>query len=1249
MSKKFKFTASQDAAIHQQGHDLLVSASAGSGKTRVLVERVIERLRSGVGLDHILIVTFTNAAAAEMRERIQTALRQEINQTKAPQQKQFYLRQLNLLPVADISTLDSFCLRILQHYYYVIDYDPVFRLLADPTETALLKDEVWTTLREQLYADDENGQFARLTANFSSDRNDDGLTELVQRVDQFADAAADPQAWLTALAKSYTLDADQLTATTFYQQGLRPILRDQLQQVQADLTSALTIATTGAPKDIAYLQTMLDQLQHVQTTVTSGSWNTLRAAVKDFDWPKMPFYYKKDEEYAAYQDLRGYFMGAKKQLQALAKTYFLFDEAQVLATMQAAQTLVAELGRVVVAYRQAFMAEKKRRHVLGFSDVEHAALQILTGSSAASQHVAQQLQAQYQEIMTDEYQDTNGLQEAILAAIARPTPGNRFMVGDVKQSIYRFRQADPTLFMHKTDAFLAADNPGQVITLAENFRSMENVDHFINLVFKQLMDRQLGEVTYRGDALLKFGASYYPSEVHSHAELMVYLSDEPAIGDSTGEPMDETFQVDDKAQGEVLMVGQKIQKLIAAKTPIYDRQAKKIRELQYRDITLLAPTRNNNLLITETLRRLDIPVVVNDAQSYFKTTEIQIMMALLQVIDNPYQDIPLVAVLRSPIVGLNENELALLRINHRTGDYYQAVQQFQRTYHAASASDFQETVYQKVSHFLEQLAEFQDVARQNQLVTLIWRIYQETGFLDYVGGMPAGPQRQANLHALYERAQSYEHSSFKGLFQFIRFVQRLQDQDHDLASAPVQAADDAVSVMTIHGSKGLEFPVVFLMDGSRRFNYQDQQGNYVLERHEGVGIDYLDTKSRIKTPTLQKLVAAHQLGRANLAEEMRKLYVALTRAEAQVYIVGTHKTQKEAVDTWKRAYQSPDLVLNATLREKRTSANYLDWVGMALIRTQSAAELRDDDGTLPALAGDPTQFTITFKTASDLQPTTQPTTATPDWLKAASQQAADTATPADAQQVTAIMDFQYPHETATMTTAYQSVSEAKRLFEDPDNDSIAEYHPSTTGQLGRRLVTQDFARPDFLQTVRAPLPTEIGTATHLILQQVDVTTPPTLTSLRALVQDLVAQRVLSPAVAQQVQLEHILHFFASALGQRILAHPEELQREVPFSLLMPAQSLFPDFQEGDSQVLVHGIVDGYLTTPEGIWLFDYKTDHVNTDQLAASEKSLIAKYGGQVNLYAAALSRITQQPVIKRDLYLLASGDLVSVPTRDIL
>ncbi|WP_243676549.1 3'-5' exonuclease [Secundilactobacillus collinoides] len=364
-------------------------------------------------------------------------------------------------------------------------------------------------------------------------------------------------------------------------------------------------------------------------------------------------------------------------------------------------------------------------------------------------------------------------------------------------------------------------------------------------------------------------------------------------------------------------MAQKINDLMTNNTEIWDRRAQAMRPLAYQDIAIIAPTKANNLEIQDQFGRLNIPVQINDAQSYFKTTEIQIMMSLLQLIDNPYQDIPLAAVLRSPIVGLNENELAFLRITDKTDDYFSALQHFMLTYEEDYAGQaYADSLQPKVAHFLDQLTAFQSIARKQPLATLIWQIYQQTGFLDYVAGMPAGAQRQANLHALYERAADYERNGFKGLFQFVRFIERMQNNDQDLAEAAAQTTDNAVQVMTIHGSKGLEYPIVFLLDTSRNFNMQDTTGRALLNNQLGIGIDDFQPESRMVVESIPKAVIKVTTKQESLAEEMRKLYVALTRAEQQLYVVGACKQQADLLKTWQAAAQDDQLVLNPSLREK---------------------------------------------------------------------------------------------------------------------------------------------------------------------------------------------------------------------------------------------------------------------------------------------------------------------------------------------
>ncbi|RRK10665.1 helicase-exonuclease AddAB subunit AddA [Lactiplantibacillus garii] len=1262
MSAKTQYTESQQAVISQQGNNLLVSASAGSGKTTVLIERIMRKILAGTNVDQLLVVTFTNLAAKHMKQKLESQINKRISQlmtadaskTTADPAVQRLRQQLNLLGVANISTLDAFCLRVIQRYYYVIDLDPVFRLLTDNTEGLLIRDQVWDAVREKLYAED--GQlFDLLTANFSNDRSDDGLGQLVFRLFDFAQSTPDPEAWLTALPKNYHLEGSELTATDFYQQRLLPLLRQTLETLVGQMKQAVQIAETAAlaPKTILAVQTAQADLTTLATELPTASWNTVRTAVTGFKVGRMTKTYKTDPEKTARAQAMGNLVDdVKKQMGNLAESYFAADEEQVLDVMTGAEAIVRELVRATQRFKAAFALEKRRRHVLDFSDLEHLTLAILTNDSESGRGALAQLKAQFEEVMVDEYQDINSLQETILQLLSRKDPGNMFMVGDVKQSIYQFRLADPLLFLHKYHDFGANPSHGDRIVLAENFRSVENVDNFTNLIFSQLMDAPVGQIEYDQAAYLKYGPKDYPEDMPQTTSLLLYQTgtDTPdestqhqAVHSSDEEGAEVAFSIDDPSIGSITMVAQKILALKKMAHPIFDRSTGRYRPFRFSDAALLVPTRNHNLTIIDIFKQYHIPIVVNDAQNYFQTTEIRIMMALLSVIDNPYQDIPLVAVLRSPIVGLDENQLVYLRIQNKTSDYFQAVRDFYQRYPtAADHSDYGDKLYAKVETFMRQLTEFRDLARRNQIVTLIWRIYEQTGFLDYVGGMPAGPQRQANLHALYERAYTYEQGSFKGLFQFVRFIKRMQEKDQDLAAAVAETDTEAVSVMTIHGSKGLEYPVIFLMDMDKRFNQTDTRANALMDREAGIGINYLDPEQRVKYPTLPRLVIQQVVSQKLRAEEMRKLYVAITRAQQQLFLVGTIESIDAATAKWRKGFGSSGRVLSAQVRT--STNNQLDWVGMALMRHPLMKDYWGDEWPTFTLDTDPTKFTLELGDAQSIGQ--RQTTSTVADESAVSQ--VEQAVTIDVDQMTRdnltnLLNFQYGHQVSTVTTAYQSVSEVKRIFEDPDTARM-NANPTVSAKRARptsRFVTGELEMPQFLQTTREPTSAEVGSATHLVLEQLDLTQPVNSITVQTTIDDLVAKRVLTEPLAKLINVDAVVGFYASELGQQILAAPANVHREVPFSLLLPARQLFTELDVHEhARVLIHGIIDGYFETPNGLILFDYKTDHVK------QPADLLTRYAGQVELYAAALRSMYQRPVVQQYLYSLPQRTFVDVPQR---
>ncbi|WP_431605481.1 helicase-exonuclease AddAB subunit AddA [Dellaglioa carnosa] len=1246
---KFTFTPSQQRAIDESGTDILVSASAGSGKTRVLVERVIKKILAKTNIDDLLVVTFTEAAAKEMRQRIQVALQKAINETDNRVDKQHLVDQLMRLPVANISTFDAFCLQLIKRYYYVIDLDPVFRMLTDVTEAALLRESVWEDLRESLYATDD-AVFERLTQNFSNDRNDDGLSELVFSLFTFASSKPNPAEWLASLAATYDV-GDDLVGSSYYQTTIKPLIQADLTQIQADLKTTLDLSVHFS---LTKHQVVTEEeskllVAIVQSVDDDAAWNQIHDNIRGYKLKRAPSVPAKNleaDQAAAKDQIKDLKDGIKKRLTNLTERFFNLNETETLEIMAESKKLIEKLVDVIGLFSDAFTKEKRQRHMLDFNDLEHLALDILTRDSETSVQTRTALQAKYNEVLVDEYQDTNQLQEAILTRITTKNPGNMFMVGDVKQSIYGFRLADPGLFLSKDKAYKENDSQGNRIILAENFRSVENVTAFTNLIFTQIMDNRVGQMAYDTDAKLVFGATYYP-DVEQNAEVLIYESDEPETFENPDEPMEATneqFEIDGKSEGQVALIGQRIQELIATKTEIFDREASEKRPVAYRDIALLVPTRKNNLVIIDMFKKMGIPVVVNDAESYFQTTEIRIMMSLLRIIDNPYQDIPLVSVLRSPIVGLDENELAYLRIGNRTDDYYQAVLTFYQNFDTFKESGFAKNLYQKIDRFLTQLSGFREIAHENQIATLIWQIYQETGFLDYVGGMPAGSQRQANLHALYNRAHAYENSSFKGLFQFVRFIEKMQERDKDLAEAPVQNVENAVSVMTIHGSKGLEFPMVFLVDATHQFNQMGMRMPYLIDDKAGIGITYLNPENRTAVDALQKSIVKSAVIEKSEAEEMRLLYVALTRAEQRLFIVGAYANRETAIKRWQKAFQSQQLVLNAPARSG--IKNFMDWIGMALVRhPQFDKSLLLDPPVVPQLFDEKaikTQFSVSFYQKKDLQQLSvaEEEVTQMDWLEATTDGMPETFGTIDVDQIDKVLNFQYPFDNLTKTTAYQAVSEVKRLFDDPTNREMNQL--SIAGQ-GNRYVTSELAVPKFMQGVTAPTGIDIGSATHLVLQELDLTTEVTLVGIQTEIKRLVSAKVLTQEVAVLINEQHISNFFQSDLGKEVVLAGNTVQREAPFSMLLPASELFQNVESPDEKVLIHGIIDGYFIKDNELILFDYKTDKVSKDNTIEEIEKLTTRYRGQLNLYGEALANMTGLKVAHKYLYLLAANRVVEV------
>ncbi|MEI5995572.1 helicase-exonuclease AddAB subunit AddA [Candidatus Enterococcus mansonii] len=1249
-----QFTDNQWQAVFDGDENILVSASAGSGKTTVLVRRVIEKLKSGVDIDRLLIVTYTEAAAKEMKERIQVALQKAISNESEQARKQHFIKQLSLLPTANISTLHAFCLTVIRRFYYLIEMDPVFRLLTDETEILLLKEDVWDELREGFYAEDSE-MFYQLTSNFSNDRSDDGLTRLIFSLYDFARANPDPKEWLQHLARAYRVEG-KLGDSDLFQEFLKPQMMESLLRC-VDRYEEMIRLTEGVEKLEKIVDLARNEKEFTETFTSQLADNDLETAFeisKTITFDRYPSIRAEEVKELAVQakNLREQ---NKKALNDIIANLFTLSPDQMKKIMAQAAPIVEEMSTVGEAFIDEYSKQKLKKGLVDFNDLEHFTLAILAKkieNEWAATEASNYYRNKFDEVLVDEYQDINRLQETILYWLRKPlsSDGNLFMVGDVKQSIYSFRLADPTLFIEKYNQY-GQNKEGKRIILAENFRSRKNVLDFTNLVFEQLMDEKVGQIAYDQAAKLVHGFDQFPEAENYDTEILIYekkseTPEEPLLLDGS------QVILEDKTEGELHMTALKIRELIDNQFLVYDKSTKKNRPITYKDIVLLTPTKKNNLTILEIFKLAGIPIQVNDAQNYFQATEVQTMVALLQIIDNPYQDIPLAAVLRSPIVGLKENELVTIRLMAKKSSYYDAFLLFNQE---KNVKQNQQKLQEKTLQFAAWLEKWREIARRNQLATLIWEIYQDTAYLDYVGGMPAGKQRQANLYALIDRAAGYEQTSFRGLFQFVRFIEKMQEKDKDLAEPVILSEENAVRVMTIHASKGLEFPVVFVLDMTKEFNLGDLNERYIFDDRLGVGIRYLEPKERMLYETLPFLAIKQAKLKKLLSEEMRKLYVALTRAEQKLYLIGSYNDQEA---TWKEWLKVSDVQTKSLPSENRLQgkSSLMNWVGMSLIRHQKMAEYQTAFLTehVPGISEHPASFSIAFMTDKEIQE------------KFAVLQFGETASVKEENHKTAHskevekgirrLEYKYPYQLSTQTTNYQSVSEIKRVFEDPDNKEIAKIELNKentiqpTSMIVHRMSDGELGKPRFLESIRKPSAVEIGTATHYLLQLLDLTKEPTKESIEQLLAELIQAKIIQENVGAQINIDRILTFYQTNLGQMLLTNPTQVVREQPFSMLLGAKEIIKDYPEQTKDdLLIHGMIDGFIEQEESCILYDYKTDFVKNTENPQEISKIIQRYIGQLNLYRKALAQATNKPVTKVYLVLLSAGIIIDMDSEKII
>jgi len=1139
---QYNFSAEQQDAIFSEGQNLLVAAGAGSGKTSVLVERIIQWLRRGGSMDKMLALTFTNAAAADMRSKIGTAL---ANTLLEEPENDHLRRQSALLPQAGISTIHSFCLELLRRYAYRLGLAPSFRV-AGELDTAIMQKEVLDALLEEEYAR-AGSDLPRLADAYGGSRNDKGLVELVYSVYTYAQSRPDPAAWLQSCAEGFGAKAtlDEYPFAAFLEDYLRrslgyaQVLLQQALQLSL-LPEAWQLQLAEEAQTVEAVRLCPCGLEQLLPLLGEISFATLRAPRKKKDSP--PELY--DEEQMAHcKQLRD---AAKEEIRSLQKQYAKKSCAVYRQELADLQELMTALTVLVQRYAEALREEKYRKGLIDFSDMEHLTLELLQ-----QEEIHREMQDRYEVVLIDEYQDINEVQEAILRRIARPH--SLFAVGDVKQSIYRFRLAEPTLFLDKYERYGRGEQ-GRRIDLNRNYRSDRAVIHTVNDVFRQLMSGGSTEIVYDDAAALKPGR------------------------EDEGDPAEWLLiDMDVQDTGEEKLSG------VWAEARLIARRIRVLRQegYAYRDMAILQrSTRTREPVLLAALAEAGIPAVADHEENYTESPEVMLLISILQLMDNPAQDIPLAAVLRSPIFRFTADDLLRIRLGRQDMPFYEALKD------CAAGED---ALAEKARYSLRTLQRWRRTAGEKRITELLRQVYRESGFYCMVSAMPDGVRKKANLDQLYAYAHQYECGAYAGLF---RFVQLLEEQKTLNVSAQnsklVAENEDAVRLMSIHKSKGLEFPVVFVAGLASKFNETDERADLVMHRTLGFGARIADRKRRIKYPSLSHTAVVRKLHEEALAEEMRVLYVAFTRPKQRLILTAALSKTESTLQAWADAavQAGEQLAEHTLLRAHRP----MDWLGPVLMRHADADILRQRVlQPVPVLPGQ-SRCRVEVVAAAELQQPTQ-TELQPEEADAA---------PAGLAAVREVLAYRYPYANDCDYPAKWSVSDLNRLD----------------------FVEEDLVQPFFFEDAFAALREDDGTqqnkalaaargtACHKVMELLDLTR----TVPEEMVQQIAAMEEEGLIPPNTVNPGMIQAFLQSKVGQA-LAASDQVLREVPFTML---QQVLP----GHDPVMVQGTIDAVFRQDDGWVLLDYKTGGYGK-----SDDRIREAYAGQIFCYCDAVERMWKQPV----------------------
>ena len=1174
-----KWTAEQEQAIYTKDCNLLVAAGAGSGKTAVLVERIINKIiNDGVDIDRLLVVTFTNAAASEMRERIADRIYKEI-ENKPELQK-----QISLLGKASITTMHSFCLRVIRDNFFKVGLDPNFRI-GDSTECELIKLEALEELLEEKYESDDE-DFENIVNIYTSNKDDETLRSMILKIYNFIQSAPFPNKWLEEQTEILNVEDDVRAEDTPWGKLLMDYARDEINNGIEEL-KALELEIMDSPEAANYLITIQNDIHMLRALAEKcTTWDDMFNSIKNFEFDRLKSARGVDEE------IKAQVTTVRDKVKEIVKKYlkekvFLVDSETIKEDLKYLYQNLKSICQLVKDFDAKFKTKKLDKNIVDFNDIEHIALKLLNDNKDISEIYKEQ----FDEILVDEYQDSNMIQEYILGTISK---NRMFMVGDVKQSIYRFRQARPDLFLSKYNSFPNVNDNllsnSKKILLFKNFRSNENIIDATNYVFERIMSKEIGEIDYDEKEFLKFGAEYYG-----------YQGEPTEINLLETKNQDEEFEIDDEldidsnAQLEGKFIAHKIKELVG-KLEVYDKKTGQKRLATYRDfVILLRSTVGSIDAFMEELTFANIPVYSDNTGGYFNNTEVQIIMALLKIIDNPIQDIPLLAVLRSQIGGFNVEELTEIRLIDRNTSYYEAMQKY-----VAQGNELS----QKINKFLSKLSEWRDKSKYMSLSELLWLLYNETGYYYYISLFPDGLQRQSNLKLLLERAEAYEKTSFKGLFNFLTYIDNIKESSGDMESCKIIGEnEDVVRIMSIHKSKGLEFPVVFLAGTTKKFNYRELNENLIFHSELGFGADVINYDSRIKYPSISKIALSQKIKSEVMSEEMRILYVAMTRAREKLIITALVPDVEKAYDKYSESLT----------KYKISKANcFFDWIGTSVIDKKndwivnkySFADIVNMEPSEDEIKNKLKELLSENEVKIDISSTENKGKSRRKEMANQLMFILDSEVAHDTEELKEIdkqMNWVYMHSLATGIPSKISITELKRY------GSGEEVQPDIS----------IIEKPDFmLEQIESG--TKYGTLVHTALQKID------FSSLNAedIVSDLTDEKKMQKSILYKIN-----KFSQTSLFNEI-KNAKKVFRETSFNLNLTAREVYG--MDSDEAIMIQGIIDLYfIDDNDDIVLVDYKTDNV------INGEELVKRYKAQLDYYKRALEDITGKKVKKTVIYSL--------------